>query len=547
MCHTLQNGEFIVLASLFYNNILINFEEYNQSGSIYFINFQTMAYIFTTDDKEQLKKKGISEQKIDEQLRYFKEGYPALTIKKPASIGEGILKLDKLTKKIYVLKWEDYLEGDKKVTKFVPASGAASRMFKDLFAFLEQESDVPTTDFEKDFFDNIQSFAFYDELNRACKNMHNNNIEQLLADGKYKEVVSSLLSEEGLNYGELPKGLLLFHSYPEKKRTPMEEHLVEGTMYAKCGDNKVNVHFTISPHHEALFKALLDKEKDKLEERLNAQFDVSFSIQKPSTDTIAVDLENKPFIHQGSLLFRPGGHGALIENLNDLESDIVFVKNIDNVVPDSFKESDILHKKILAGVLIDTQKKIFNYLDKLESDKYLLEDLAEIELFMRNELFITFGVLAEKPKEQFAQYMFDKLNRPIRVCGMVLNEGEPGGGPFIVENKDGSYSPHILEGSQIDEKTAASFGDKATHFNPVDLVCAIKDRHGKKFDLLSFVDKDTGFISAKSESGRPLKALELPGLWNGAMSDWNTVFVEVPIDTFNPVKTVNDLLRDEHQ
>ncbi len=506
-----------------------------------------MAYIFTKKDKEQLKRKGISEQKINEQLRYFKEGYPALTIKKPASIDEGILKLDNLTKKIFVLKWEDYLEKGKKVTKFVPASGAASRMFKDLFAFLEQESDVPTTEFEKYFFNNIQSFAFYDELNKVCQNMHNNTIVQLLSDGKYKEVVNSLLSEEGLNYGELPKGLLLFHSYTDKKRTPMEEHLVEGTMYAKGSDNKVNVHFTISPHHEALFKELLDKEKDKLEERLNAEFDVSFSIQKPSTDTIAVDMNNNPFIDEDTLLFRPGGHGALIENLNDLESDIVFVKNIDNVVPDSFKESDVLHKKVLAGVLIDTQKKIFSYLDILDSGKYLLDDLAEIELFMINDLCITSADLKGTTKVELAQYMFDKLNRPIRVCGMVLNEGEPGGGPFIVENKDGSYSPHILEGSQIDDKTAASFGDKATHFNPVDLVCAIKDRHGKKFDLLSFVDKDTGFISSKSKDGKPLKALELPGLWNGAMSDWNTIFVEVPIDTFNPVKTVNDLLRDEHQ
>ena len=506
-----------------------------------------MAYIFTKKDKEQLKRKGISEEKIEEQLHYFEKGYPTLTIKKPASIDEGILKLDNLTKKIFVLKWEDYLEKGKKVTKFVPASGAASRMFKDLFAFLEQESDVPTTEFEKYFFNNIQSFAFYDELNKVCQNMHNNTIVQLLSDGKYKEVVNSLLSEEGLNYGELPKGLLLFHSYTDKKRTPMEEHLVEGTMYAKGSDNKVNVHFTISPHHEALFKELLDKEKDKLEERLNAEFDVSFSIQKPSTDTIAVDMNNNPFIDEDTLLFRPGGHGALIENLNDLESDIVFVKNIDNVVPDSFKESDVLHKKVLAGVLIDTQKKIFSYLDILDSGKYLLDDLAEIELFMINDLCITSADLKGTTKVELAQYMFDKLNRPIRVCGMVLNEGEPGGGPFIVENKDGSYSPHILEGSQIDDKTAASFGDKATHFNPVDLVCAIKDRHGKKFDLLSFVDKDTGFISSKSKDGKPLKALELPGLWNGAMSDWNTIFVEVPIDTFNPVKTVNDLLRDEHQ
>ncbi|NLZ96083.1 MAG: DUF4301 family protein [Bacteroidales bacterium] len=503
--------------------------------------------MFTAKDKDQLKSKEISEEKIVEQLRYFRKGFPTLNIKKPASVDDGILKLDVIDQQSYALKWKEYLKSDKKVTKFVPASGAASRMFKDLFAFLEQESSVPTTDFVKHFFNNIQSFAFYDELDKMCQNMHNNSIKQLLSDGKYKEVVNSLLSEKGLNYGELPKGLLLFHSYADKKRTPMEEHLVEGAMYAKGVDNKVNVHFTISPHHKELFKELLDSKKGELEKQMGAQFDVSFSIQKPSTDTIAVDLDNNPFIHEGSLLFRPGGHGALIENLNDLASDIVFVKNIDNVVPDSFKESDILHKKILAGVLIDTQKKVFDYLDILESGDYHMGDLTEIELFMENELCITGSGLMGSTEEQIAQYMIEKLNRPIRVCGMVRNEGEPGGGPFIVENKDGSYSPHILEGVQIDEKTAASLADKATHFNPVDLVCAIKNKEGDKFDLLSFVDKDTGFISSKSESGRPLKALELPGLWNGAMSDWNTVFVEVPIDTFNPVKTVNDLLRDEHQ
>ena len=507
-----------------------------------------MAYNFTTEDKNQLKKKGISEERIGEQLRYFEKGYPALNIKKPASIDEGILKLDADAQKKYVSKWEDYLKTDKKVTKFVPASGAASRMFKDLFSFLENDADVPTTDFVKDFFESIHQFAFFDELNKVCVKAHDNTIDKLMSEGKYKEVVSSLLSEDGLNYGELPKGLLLFHSYKDdKKRTPMEEHLVEGTMYAKDSENSVNVHFTISPHHEELFKDLLNKKRDSLEKKMDAHFDVSFSIQKPSTDTIAVDMDNKPFIEDGALLFRPGGHGALIENLNDLQSDIVFVKNIDNVVPDRYKENEALQKKMLAGVLVATQTKAFHYLNKLESGNYTQDDLAEIEGFITNDLCITGDGLMGDTREEVAQYMIDKLNRPIRVCGMVRNEGEPGGGPFIVENKDGSYSPHILEGSQIDEKTAADLAEKATHFNPVDLVCAIKNRESKKFDLLKFVDKDTGFISLKSSSGRSLKALELPGLWNGAMSDWSTIFVEVPIITFNPVKTVNDLLRDEHQ
>ena len=505
-----------------------------------------MASIFTAEDKDQLKKKGISEDIIGEQLHYFEKGFPALNIKKPASIDNGILKLKADQQHRFIFVWDQYLKTDKDVIKFVPASGAASRMFKDLFAFLENEPDVPSNDFEKHFFENIHSFAFYNLLNKACLDACSKSIDELMSAGRYKDVVKMLLSEQGLNYGELPKGLLLFHNYTDKKRTPMEEHLVEGTMYAKDSKGNVNVHFTISPHHRELFEKLVNEVKVDLEKQLGAHFNVSFSIQKPSTDTIAVDLDNKPFREEGKLLFRPGGHGALIENLNDLDADIVFVKNIDNVVPDKYKENDALHKKMLAGVLVETQAKAFAYIDKLESGVYILDDLVEIENFMLNQLCITNDGV-NGTTEQLAEYMIKKLNRPIRVCGMVRNEGEPGGGPFIVQNKDGSFSPHILEGSQIDEKTAARLADKATHFNPVDLVCAIKNRKGEKFELLNYVDKDTGFISSKSSSGRPLKALELPGLWNGAMSDWNTIFVEVPINTFNPVKTVNDLLRDEHQ
>lgn len=506
-----------------------------------------MAYIFTTKDKLQLKEKGISEQKVAEQLSYFKEGYPVLKIKHPATIGKGIVKLDEYKQQNYVLKWRDYLKSSKLVTKFVPASGAATRMFKDLYTFLEGESNEPITDVEKEFFENIQSFAFYEELNNLCCAIYNSTIDELIYEGKYKEVVEILLNEEGLNYGNLPKGLLLFHNYSGTKRTPMEEHLVEGAMYAKGNDKKVNVHFTISPNHKALFESLLSDKKELMEKQMDALFDVSFSVQKPSTDTIAVDLDNEPFRDDGALLFRPGGHGALIENLNDLESDIIFVKNIDNVVPDKYKKSDVHHKEVLAGVLVDLQEKIFNYIDKLESKKYTQENIEEIEAFLINDLSTSNFETLENTKDKRANYLLKKLNRPIRVCGMVRNVGEPGGGPFIVRNKDGSYSPQILEGSQIDEKTAADLADKATHFNPVDIVCAVKDRNGEKFNLLNYVDKETGFISSKSKDGKPLKALELPGLWNGAMSDWNTIFVEVPIDTFNPVKTVNDLLRDEHQ
>lgn len=506
-----------------------------------------MAFTFSTQDKEQLEAKGISEEKIEEQLNYFKNGFPPLNIKKPASIDDGIIRITKeeFSEKISI--WDDYLKTDKEVTKFVPASGAASRMFKDLFAFVESSYDEPTTQFEKEFFDNIKSFAFYDDLDQICVKVYGKNIDELMAVKRFKEIIKMLLTDEGLNYGELPKGLLLFHSYYDKKRTPMEEHLVEGSMYAKDNNKNVNVHFTISPHHKELFTKLVEEKRSELEKSLDVSFNISFSIQKPSTDTIAVDMENNPFRDEGELLFRPGGHGALIENLNDLQSDIVFIKNIDNIVPDKFKSEEAKYKKMLAGVLVETQKKIFDYLEKLDSASYSDNILNEIKDFIENELSITTDKLSGNDKEQLVQQMVKKLNRPIRVCGMVRNEGEPGGGPFIVENKDGSFSPHILEGSQIVTDKAKVLASKATHFNPVDLVCGIKDHKGEKFNLLNFIDKETGFISSKSQSGRALKALELPGLWNGAMSDWNTIFVEVPISTFNPVKTVNNLLRKELQ
>lgn len=506
-----------------------------------------MAFTYSTEDKRQLNEKGISEEKINEQLHYFEQGFPALHIQKPASHDRGILQVNENEQSDYIALWEQSLKTNKVVTKFVPASGAASRMFKDIFTFLENEADAPTGEFEKQFFDNIRSFAFYDLLNQACQSAYNKSIDELMADNRYKDVVKMLLHEDGLNYGELPKGLLLLHSYADKKRTPMEEHLIEGAMYAKDANGNVNVHFTISPHHEALFQKLVKAVKTDLEKQMDAHFNVTFSIQKPSTDTIAVDLENKPFRDEGKLLFRPGGHGALIENLNDLESDIVFVKNIDNIVPDKYKEDESTYKKMLAGVLVDAQKKAFDYLAKLESGKYSKEEFNEIKNFIEDDLCITNETITDNDEKSMVAYMIKKLNRPIRVCGMVRNDGEPGGGPFIVENKDGSFSPHILEGSQIVTDEAKEIASQATHFNPVDLVCGLKDRHGKRFNLLNYIDKDTGFISSKSQSGRALKALELPGLWNGAMSDWNTIFVEVPISTFNPVKTVNDLLRPEHQ
>lgn len=505
--------------------------------------------MITPEDKVLLEKKGISEAQIAEQLACFEKGFPFLQLDGAASIEKGILVPTETELNEYLNAWDAYKGNEKSIVKFVPASGAASRMFKNMFEFLGAEYDLPTTDFEKKFFDNIHKFAFFADLNAACEKNHGKGIDALLAESNYKAIVSNLLEAAGLNYGALPKGLLKFHSYENGVRTPLEEHLVEGALYAAGKTGQVNVHFTVSTEHRELFKALVEEKVDEYAKKYAIQYNVSFSEQKPSTDTIAADMENKPFRDNGKLLFRPGGHGALIENLNDLEADIVFIKNIDNVVPDRLKEETVTYKKLIAGVLVTLQKKAFEYLELLDGGKYTHEQLEEIIRFVQQDLCCRKTDIKELEDAELVIYLRKKLNRPMRVCGMVKNVGEPGGGPFLAYNPDGTISLQILESSQIDmndEEKKAMF-EKGTHFNPVDLVCAVRDYKGNKFNLVDFVDKATGFISYKSKSGKELKALELPGLWNGAMSDWSTVFVEVPLGTFNPVKTVNDLLREQHQ
>lgn len=503
--------------------------------------------MISAKDKEKLAQKGISEEKLNEQLNCFKTGFPYLKLYAAASVEEGILKLTEEEQQAFAEAWDEAAKS-LHIVKFVPASGAASRMFKDLFSFSEANYDVPTTDFEKTFFNNLEHYAFFCALDAQCKKLHNKGCKELLKEGEYKKIVNALLQKEGLNYGQLPKGLLLFHRYEDSVRTPAEEHLVEGALYAKEDDGTVNVHFTVSPEHRSLFEAHIKENVPALEEKFGVKYNISFSEQKSSTDTVAATPDNEPFRQDdGSLLFRPAGHGALIENLNDIAADILFIKNIDNVVPDRLKPETVHNKKLLAGVLVSLQKKTFKYLQLLESGQYSPIDLQEIKLFLEKELCCK--TLLPLEGKALADYLYQKLNRPMRVCGMVPNVGEPGGGPFLVYNQDGSISLQILESSQInmdDEKSKAMFV-KGTHFNPVDLVCAVKNYKGEKFNLPDFVDKNTGFISLKSKNGRELKALELPGLWNGAMSDWNTVFVEVPLITFNPVKTVNDLIREQHQ
>lgn len=507
--------------------------------------------MFTQEDKAFLQEKGISEETVVHQLEQFRTGFPFLKLAGAASVENGGVKCPAEEEKADYLKaWNEYLDGNHSVLKFVPASGAASRMFKNLFEFLDGESDAPDNDFIRKFFDNIENFAFYEALNDSCFVNEGNGIESLVEEGNYKAVIDNLLNEQGLGYGKLPKGLLFFHAYDDCVRTPLEEHLVEGALYAAGKDGKVNVHFTVSPEHRPLFEKLVAEKKEAYEGQFNVKYNISFSEQKSSTDTVAATIDNEPFRNDdGTMLFRPGGHGALIENLNDLDADVIFIKNIDNVVPDRLKDETVAYKKLIAGLLVTLQKQIFEYVRLIKNGNYSQEQLAEIASFLEKNVCCINPDVEKLEGGELASYLLKKLNRPIRVCGMVKNVGEPGGGPFLAYNNDGTISLQILESSQIDTNNAEylQMFRGGTHFNPVDLVCGVKDFEGKAFDLTNFVDPKTGFISSKSKNGKDLKALELPGLWNGAMSDWNTVFVEVPLATFNPVKTVNDLLREQHQ
>ena len=505
--------------------------------------------MFTKEDILQIQQKGMSEAQIEAQLECFRKGFGFLRLKGAAAIGKGIIAPSEDEAEAYIQAWNDYKTEGHAITKFVPASGAASRMFKNMFEFLNADYEEPTTDFEKAFFAHIHYFAFFDALNDACFLNEGKGVDALVEEGDFKAVVANMLGEEGLNYGQLPKGLLQFHAYDDCAKTPVEEHLTEAALYASS-KGEAAVHFTVSSEHRELFRQLIDRVLPEVQDKYKITYKVSLSEQKPSTDTIAVNMDNTPFrTSDGKLLFRPGGHGALIENLNDLESDIVFIKNIDNVVPDRLKADTVFWKQVIAGVLVKAQKQAFEYLRLLDSHKYSHDDLEEIIRFVRHTLGNDVPGLKNLEDTELHLFLWKKLNRPMRVCGVVKNVGEPGGGPFLAYNPDGSISLQILESSQIDQNNPEymKMFAEGTHFNPVDLVCAVRNYRGEKFNLPDFVDPATGFISYKSKDGKELKALELPGLWNGAMSDWNTIMVEVPLTTFNPVKTVNDLLRPQHQ
>ena len=503
----------------------------------------------TVKDIEALQIKGKTEAQLAEELKMLKEGFPYLRIQSAATPGHGIFVLDEKMENQATDLWNEFLESGAKVMKMVPASGAASRMFKDLFSFINGKDEKPTNDFMKKFFDEIEKFAFFNQLNEKCVELYGKSIDSLVKEKRYKDVVKALIDKTGMNYGQLPKALLSFHKKLGGVRTSIEEHLSEGAQYAGGKDGKVNVHFTVSEEHIPLVIRKFEEAKGKLEHEYSVIYDLSTSIQKPSTDTVAANMDGSPYREKDSLFFRPGGHGALIENLNDLDADVIFIKNIDNVVPDSKRTDTIKYKKIIGGVLVGVKKKADDYcriLSKGTPDNSKLNEMLD---FLHKVLCISHDETNKMNDDEKANFIFKKLNRPFRVCGMVRNEGEPGGGPFLAYNPDGTVSPQILESTQIDphNKEAQKMMKEATHFNPVDLVVSTKAWDGRKFNLSEYVDKATGFISIKSREGVEIKALELPGLWNGAMSDWNTLLVEVPLSTFNPVKTVNDLLREAHQ
>ncbi|MFI2741364.1 DUF4301 family protein [Zhouia sp. PK063] len=511
-------------------------------------------------DQELIEKKGISLEKIEHQIETFKEGIPFIQLVSAATVDKGIHKFSDEEKEA-LINFFDEKKNNLSLLKFVPASGAATRMFKSTFKFLEKfDPNVETFksyvnrekafDMET-FFVGYEKLPFYSYLIKSLIEKYPTYFD--FSDDLQRQLfIKEMLAEDGFNYGAFPKGLLPFHKYKTHSATAFEEHLYEAALYDAV-DGKAKLHFTISENHSDKFDEEFNKVEKIVEGKTGTSFEISFSYQKSSTDTIAVTLEDEPFRDSdGSILFRPGGHGALIENLDEHTYDVIFIKNIDNVVTMRDKLKMINHKKMLAGVLLKVQEKAFNYAKLLdEATETISEEiLDEIRCFITNKLNVAVKEDYYKYMKKYKiEYLKEKINRPIRVCGMVKNEGEPGGGPFWIKNEHAEVELQIIESAQIDNnnKRQRKIMQEATHFNPVDIVCGVKNYKGEKYDLLQFVDHKQAFITNKTREGREVKALELPGLWNGAMAKWNSVFVEVPLVTFNPVKTVNDLLKPSHQ
>ncbi|MDL2283449.1 DUF4301 family protein [Odoribacter sp. OttesenSCG-928-G04] len=512
---------------------------------------------YTREDLKTLKARGIKKEEIERQLSNFERGFDFADLIEPATPDNGIRIIQENEKK-YLIDLYDKASQKADIVKMVPASGSASRMFKDLYTFKETYTGS-TEDFlklvqEKEydsingFFLRLEDFPFYSRLQDVIWS-DGKDLKKMLEKRMYTEILDYILTEKGLNYGDMPKALIDFHIYRDFVRTAFDEHFVEAAMYAKR-KKEAHLHFTVSEQYIPLFKERLNKIAPVFEKMFKVKYHVTFSIQKPSTDTISV-YKNGEVVRdeKGKIMFRPGGHGALIHNLDEIKADVVFIKNIDNVIPDRSKADTVTHKKLLAGLLLEMQSKIFEKLEQLDKRSISDKELEEIDCFIEKNLgYKKPESFESKNKKERIKHFKNILNRPIRVCGMVKNEGEPGGGPFWVKGSDGGIRLMIIESAQVDvkNKDQKKVFDKATHFNPVDIVCGTRDHKGKHFNLSKFIDEDQGFISLKSYKGKEIKVQELPGLWNGAMAKWTTLFVEVPLSTFTPVKTVYDLRRTEH-
>jgi len=504
--------------------------------------------ILSASDIEHIRARGATEEKVLRQIDLCRLGAVTVNLDRPATVGDGIIQVaDKEREGLVALHDEAARAG--RFLKFVPASGAASRMFREWHSVFNQGGFTSGEDRET-FLTRLPRYAFYGDLGEALS-MAGHDLGDLVARGRGLEILDFILNDKGLHYAWKPKALLKFHQYVDRARTALEEHLVEAALYAKDGSGLCRIHFTVSEEHLEPVKKLLGQVSGLYEKRFGARFEIGLSVQGESTDTVAVDLENRPFRDRdGRLLFRPGGHGALLYNLDGIDGDIVFIKNIDNIVPDRLKDTTVLYKKILGGYLVGLQRELFRHLQALSDRAAGGRAINEAARFAAERLNCSLPPGIEGlPLEERRQILVGRLNRPLRVCGMVKNEGEPGGGPFWVTGNDGGCSLQIIEEVQVDKsrENQAAIWSSSTHFNPVDLVCGIRDFRGRKFDLERFVDGEQVFISTKSHEGCDIKALELPGLWNGSMAFWHTVFVEVPVETFNPVKMIEDLLRPTHR
>ena len=500
--------------------------------------------IFSKQDIRQIERHGLRLKDVKQQLAAYRKGPHYIYLCRPCAIRDGILSLSAAERNKLMALYEKESAGYK-IVKFVPASGAASRMFAEWFSALNNEG-FGSAKLNQVFIRDLRKYPFFDLLRT------NKEVVQHIRQKNIKKILNYILSAEGLNYGWLPKALIPFHLYGKNDmRTALEEHLVEGAHYIRSPRNICPLHFTISAEHKKNIIEKIKSVKAFYEDRCRTKYEISLSVQSPSTDTLAVDENNLPFRDgRKNLVFRPGGHGSLLFNLQNLDADFIFVKNIDNIAPEKLLQEIIPDKKVMGGLAVRLQKEIHDAVRQLKSSKIDTVQIDEIISFCSKKLNIVFprGFDRQSRRDKI-KLLISKLNRPLRICAMVRNEGEPGGGPFWVEEKDGTQSLQIIEKAHVDKSNPGQLAvwEKSQYFNPVDMVCCVKDYRGRKFKLTDYVDRNTYLISQKHEKGRGINALEAPGLWNGAMAKWNTVYVKAPLLVFNPVKTVNDLLRPEHQ